>query len=573
MTTELHIRELDLDKIAPNPSTMGNPDQGGSKIVVIGKPGCFGRGTMIRMFNDKVKRIEKVKEHDVVMGYDSKPRHVGQMCRGIDHMYHIDYGIGKVIVNESHIMTCFYRNAVHDLYLYDLLQKKDRSQYMWIVKDKGFFSMQIQYMGINEYFGFEIMEEDRHFLLKDNSIVHNTGKCLGKDTPILMHNFSVKMVQDVQIGDLIRGDDDEPRRVLSVAKGIDRLFKVKQEHGIDYIVNSSHILCLRMGESIIEVPIERLLENENILKTFKGYRISNLNKNDSVHSILQEMYMTDKKKLLQLVKQPYLIDQDGEISLISTKGHDESFIWIEEFCTEGEYFGFEIDKNGRFCLGDGTVTHNTTLITDLLYQKRMIFPLALIISGTEDSNGHYKKIVPSTFVFNSYSEKKIEDFITRQKIAKKHLSNPWAVLLMDDCTDDPKIFNRPLIHGIFKNGRHWKMLFILSLQYCMDIKPVIRNNIDGTFILRETNMRNRRSLWENYAGVIPDFSIFCQLMDQLTSEYCALYIHNATTSNRLEDCVFWYKAKPVPSNFKFGCKDLWKYHHHRFNKEYIDPFI
>lgn len=217
-------------------------------------------------------------------------------------------------------------------------------------------------------------------------------------------------------------------------------------------------------------------------------------------------------------------------------------------------------------------TGKTTLITSLLYEKRDIFPMFLIMSGTEDSNGHYKSIIPSTFVYNKLEEKKIEDFIVRQKIAKKHLENPWAVLLLDDCTDDPKIFNKPLMQGIFKNGRHWKMLFILSLQYCMDVKPVIRTNVDGVFILRETNLRNRKNLWENYAGVIPDFSMFNEIMDQLTSNYTALYIHNATTSNKLEDCLFWYRAKPFPKDFRLGCKDLWKFHKTRFNPSYKDGF-
>lgn len=218
-------------------------------------------------------------------------------------------------------------------------------------------------------------------------------------------------------------------------------------------------------------------------------------------------------------------------------------------------------------------TGKTTLITSLMYEKRHIFPVSLIMSGTEDSNGHYKKLVPSTFVYNKLNENKIQDFITRQKIAKRHLPNPWAVLLLDDCTDDPKLFNKTLFQAIFKNGRHWKMWFILSLQYCMDVKPVIRTNIDGVFILRETNLRNRKALWENYAGVIPTFSLFCTIMDHITNDYTALYIHNATSSNSLEDCLFWYKSKPVPEDFKFGSKEMWKYHFHRYDENYTDPYI
>ena len=216
-------------------------------------------------------------------------------------------------------------------------------------------------------------------------------------------------------------------------------------------------------------------------------------------------------------------------------------------------------------------TGKTTLISSLLYNKKHIYPVGVVMSGTEDSNGFYKKIFPDTFVYNKLDESRIEDFIKRQKIARKHIQNPWAVLLLDDCTDDPKILKKPLFQGFFKNGRHWKTMFILSLQYCMDVLPVIRTNIDGTFILRETNLRNRKSLWENYAGVIPDFALFCEIMDQLTDDYSALYIHNATTSNKLEDCVFWYKADPSKSsNFKLGSEEYWKFHEDRYDPSMAD---
>jgi hypothetical protein len=61
-------------------------------------------------------------------------------------------------------------------------------------------------------------------------------------------------------------------------------------------------------------------------------------------------------------------------------------------------------------------------------------------------------------------------------------------------------------------------------------------------------------------------------MDQVTDNYTALYIHNSTTSNNLEDCLFWYKAKHVPKEFRFGARDLWKFHYNRYDTKYSDPF-
>ena len=217
-------------------------------------------------------------------------------------------------------------------------------------------------------------------------------------------------------------------------------------------------------------------------------------------------------------------------------------------------------------------TGKSTLITNLLYDKKHIFPVAMIMCGSEDTNGFYKQIVPSTFIYNSYAEEPIKKFIKRQKLAREHLPNPWSVLLLDDCTDDPTIFNSTLQQGLFKKSRHWKCMYIVALQYSMDAKPVIRSNVDFVFILRESILKNRKNLYENYCGIIPSFQIFCALLDQLTTEHCALVIHNTSTSNNWFDCVFWYKSELLPKNFKFGSKEYRDFHEARYNDDYIETY-
>lgn len=71
------------------------------------------------------------------------------------------------------------------------------------------------------------------------------AKCLGRDTPVLMADGTVRAVQDVRVGDLLMGPDSLPRKVVSVACGVDEMFRVRQIGGEDYVVNSAHILSLR----------------------------------------------------------------------------------------------------------------------------------------------------------------------------------------------------------------------------------------------------------------------------------------------------------------------------------------
>jgi len=218
-------------------------------------------------------------------------------------------------------------------------------------------------------------------------------------------------------------------------------------------------------------------------------------------------------------------------------------------------------------------TGKSSLIKGLLYSKKHIFPIGMAMSGSEDTNHAFAEIMPSTFVYNDYDEEKIKDFIKRQKLARQHLPNPWGVIILDDCTDDPRVFNKPLQNALYKKGRHWKMLYLLSLQYAMDVKPQIRTNIDGIFILREPIESNREKLYRNFASIIPTYELFCDLMNQLTEDYHAIYIHNATRSNNWKDCVFYWKAKLPPHGWKFGCPEYWDFHHQRYNTEYRDPIV
>lgn len=241
-----------------------------------------------------------------------------------------------------------------------------------------------------------------------------------------------------------------------------------------------------------------------------------------------------------------------------------------------EYYGFVLDGNHRFLGHDFSVLHNTgksTLIASLIYAKKHIIPVGVFMNGSEDLNHFYKGFVPSSFVFNDYDPERVAELVRRQKIAKEYLPNPWAVLLLDDCTDDPKIFSTPLQQGLFKRGRQMKLWYILSLQYAMDVKPVIRTNVDGVFILREPILKNRRALWENYASIIPDFDIFCELMDQVTGDHTALYIHQMTQTNTWTDCVFWYRApEQLPKGFMFGSEDYKMFDKARLNTEYTETF-
>lgn len=156
---------------------------------------------------------------------------------------------------------------------------------------------------IIKYFGFVPHVYQTEFL--ENCVLNKricavwcrqSGKCLGKDVKVIMFDGAVKKVQDIQVGDLLMGDDSMPRKVLSVTKGFGRLYKVmpKSAYAKGYVVNEEHILSLknrrktkrtgnwrkggkriRLEDKIAEMSVKEWLKLSNYQKIEKycGYKV------------------------------------------------------------------------------------------------------------------------------------------------------------------------------------------------------------------------------------------------------------------------------------------------------------
>jgi hypothetical protein len=73
------------------------------------------------------------------------------------------------------------------------------------------------------------------------------GKCLGYDTSIIMYDGTIKMVQDIQKGDQLMGDDSTVRNVHNICRGEEQMYDIIPVNGIKYTVNESHILSLKIS--------------------------------------------------------------------------------------------------------------------------------------------------------------------------------------------------------------------------------------------------------------------------------------------------------------------------------------
>lgn len=112
--------------------------------------------------------------------------------------------------------------------------------------------------------------------------VDEAGKCLSRDTAILMHDGSRKMSQDIESGDVIMGVDSKPRIVLSTTTGREKMYEVIPTKGDPWGCNESHILSLRWSSKVIKgtekggiynIPVKEYLEHtqcaQNHLKLWR----------------------------------------------------------------------------------------------------------------------------------------------------------------------------------------------------------------------------------------------------------------------------------------------------------------
>jgi hypothetical protein len=216
-------------------------------------------------------------------------------------------------------------------------------------------------------------------------------------------------------------------------------------------------------------------------------------------------------------------------------------------------------------------TGKTYLIADLMYYFRKI-PAGMIFTGSEASSEKFSEFFPKSFIFDKVDDASVERMekvvATQRKLRKKKTQGDYSsLLLFDDCGYDKKIVNKEIIKGIFMNGRNWKILLMMAVQYCKSVPPDLRANTDYVFILREPFIENRKKIWREYAGIIPKFEVFCQIMDICTENYGCLVIDKTTTSNKIEDNVFWYRAKNPSKSFKVGGNQLWDYYKKNYKSD------
>lgn len=205
-------------------------------------------------------------------------------------------------------------------------------------------------------------------------------------------------------------------------------------------------------------------------------------------------------------------------------------------------------------------------------------PGGLIISKSEEMSGFFSLFFPDLFIFYEFKPEILENLFTRQRniiekckyYYKRHKKvDPRSYLIMDDVLASKGTWAKdPRIAELFYNGRHYQLLFMLSMQFPLGIQPEFRANFEYVFLLAEDSASNLKRIHEHWASIFDSFHIFRQIFSQLTEDYGAMVLVAANAKKSLFDKIFYYKAKVVTINRKLGCRQFKQFHKDNYDKNF-----
>jgi hypothetical protein len=201
-------------------------------------------------------------------------------------------------------------------------------------------------------------------------------------------------------------------------------------------------------------------------------------------------------------------------------------------------------------------------------------PAGLIIAPTDRMNCFYGNFFPESYIHYDYRSDIIEKLLYRQDmmIEKKKKKNidSRAFIVMDDCLSKRGSWmkDQPITELLF-NGRHYEIMYILTMQYPLGITPELRGNFDYIFLLAEDFVSNLKRIYDHYAGMFPDFNSFRQTFSQLTSDFGCMVITNRGARKTFLEKVYWYRAPNIlENNIPVGCKQFNSFHQNNYDPDW-----
>lgn len=379
--------------------------EAGLPHVFAGRPGigkCLGRGTLVMLFDGSMRAVEDVREGDLLMGPDSKPRRVLGTTFGTGPLYRVKQRKGiSYVVNEAHVLSLKRSGSdgysVHgDITNISVSQWLTRSD-KFKIRNKGYKASSIRFpdqeVPLEPYYLGAWLGDGtsrtQEIAVSDSAIADYIGEYSGR----LGLKYTTKNDRNGCV-----------RTSITHGKGSGRFTKeetatpIKHLRDLDLIRNK-HIPPIYLANS----EEKRLELLAGIIDT-DGHLINGTfevtQKNERLAKDIVHLANTLGFRATCRVKQAVLSDRNyscpvhrifisGDIDRIPTKIHykqaparkinkDWKVTSIDiEPIGEGEYFGFEVDGDHLFLLEDLTVTHNSIFCVEVCWHHTLKGPVLL----------------------------------------------------------------------------------------------------------------------------------------------------------------------------------------------------
>lgn len=139
-----------------------------------------------------------------------------------------------------------------------------------------------------------------------------------------------------------------------------------------------------------------------------------------------------------------------------------------------------------------------------------------------------------------------EKLVERNQAPEEMRSNDIRkFILFDDCFHGniTEHMKEKCLRGLVMNNRQYLLTLIHSQSFALQLPPTYRINIDAVFIFRDSNVANRKRIYDLYGGHFKNYQMFDRYMTEYTKEpYQCMVIYNNARTSQIKDCVFWYTA-------------------------------
>lgn len=398
-------------------------------IFLAGGPGCLSEGSGVIMFDGSIKRVEEVKENDLLMGPDSKPRKVLSLIKGTGRLFKIiqnkndDY-----IVNEAHVLSL--KKAIKDkrypkdnnlinINILDYINKSNR----WKRNFYGWRS--------DIFFEPKEVKIDPYFLgiwLGDGSKNRASIYSMDKEIEDYLIDFTKDIDQEISISLMENNKAKKYNITDKKHNNKNRLISILREYNL---INNKHVPddYLYNSKEVRYKLLAGLLDADGSLS--RGSCFDFVQKNEKLSR--QVKYLCNSLGLRCTLTKRWKVCTNngkgnwywklsisGDIHKIPTKISRKKVTNYNKrvnpkVCSIkikdagiGKYFGFELDGDGLFLLKDFTVTHNS----GKTMARKLLMPNFKSLDPDELSVLKMKKVGMST----DYKKRSKEEEETRDMI-------------------------------------------------------------------------------------------------------------------------------------------------------------